>query len=377
MKACNYIWILLSVLSSLSIAIHSQPVRAEVISVTVNGGRPVALNPLGASIVTVRYTIRVDSPGSVSSARGSLRDGVGGAIIRTVGGSVSRNASQPGIVTVTEQIKVPQAIARRLAAGQPLSYRREFSQSGSSAVVDGDLVFQYSSRGELSLRELSVRFDDESRYRVVRKGEALRARARLKTAGAGSIRGAWEINGPAGSNSSAFRQLQQVNRQITVSGTTVLESPALPTKQPGIFNVRFIPRQGGTSLFQDTFPTLRYFVADGDPEDEISLIRPLNGASLSVAQRFEWQPDPRATAYRLEFRGERSSAGAAGRIVGGVDVRPQSDGLPFTKLKPFTVQRLQKQQAQYWRVIAYDSQGSIISSSAMRRIAVAGGATAE
>lgn len=359
-----------AVAALLAALIQTAPARADVFNVVVVPGT-IDVNAAGDAVVTVRYRVTLN-PGTfadpvIRSTAAELVDVGGGATLAVVGGPIQRNAGLNGVTTITEQIRVPRAVALRVAAGDNIDLRRTFNQEVTPGSGLASANLRASSAGALALRSLTLRFDDESQYRVLRRDAALRAQARLQTTGRGRIDGVWEVSGPAFNTPSVFRRIGQAQKRVAAGGTTLFESPKLPTDRPGLYKVRFLPRRDGDARFNDAFPVLQYFVTQTETLRELQILEPPAGAALGSASRFRWAADPAAAAYRLEFRGRRSLSGAGARRIAAVDVAA-GDALPSATLRPFTLARLRRERAVYWRVVAYDAAGRPLSSSPLRRL---------
>lgn len=360
----------LLILGALATAIGATPARADVTSV-VETPDPIRVNIDGASIVTLRY--RVVSSNSLNSAVRSVsgRFRSGATTIETGGGLLSApvptGSATPTTTQFIERLRISRAVARRLATGAAIVYERAFNDGGSVPFIS-TITLRASSNGALSFRTLSVRFDDETLYRVVERGSGLTARARAVTSGRGVLDGHWEVSGPARSGSEAFQRIQRFQRFLAGGRTTVFESPRLPTDRPGLYAVRFTPFRATSIEPLGSFPVIRYFVTVGASTPGLALVRPRAGARVDATTRFVWAATAGAVAYRLEFTGPRGASGLAGRRLAGVDLRPQPGGLISTRLQPFTLARLRRERASYWRVIAYGGEGGAIAASAFRRL---------
>ena len=363
----------LALIAVLAIA-SASPVRAAIASISATPST-IAVNRQGDSFVTLRYQVGLlSSPtNAVTSASGAFF--AGGSAIATVGGPISANVSSADTVRLTERVRVPRAVARRIASGETIVYRRVFDD-GSNQPTPINVATRITSAGALSFRDLSVRFDDESAYRIVRRGAEITARARAVTIGSGLLSAAWEVSGPAHSTQSAFATLQRVQRRLSGGRATVFESPPLPTDRPGLYTVRFTPLRGGDATFANSFGVIRYFVTLGDALRDLELTDPPAGERADPATQFSWVSSPAAAGYRLEFRGARAASGVAGRSVAAVDLPADDRRIMSTRLQSFTLRRLVNTRASYWRVIAYDAAGAPIAASSLRRLGVGRGASA-
>ena len=195
----------------------------------------VQVNQQGGATITLRWRVGVDatSPATivVSSPSGTLS--LGGAS----GGALSKTVRHPGtgriFVTFTERLFIDRTTARRLARAQggTAVYTRSFSDiNGPSRPTTVRLTT--GSGGQLSFRNLDIRFDDDTAYRSVAAGQALTARLVVTSAGSGILDGAWEVADPAGAHGAGFRPVARLRRVLAGARRTVIESPPLPTLSP-------------------------------------------------------------------------------------------------------------------------------------------------
>lgn len=329
----------------------------------------IRLNSQGGAVITVRWAARSVFPGqrTISSSVGELR--VNGVVVATPGRALSRQVSgNVATARFTERIRVSRTIAKQLAAGAAVEYRRRFTD-GTPDTMANAATFRLSSSGALSLSNLTLRFDDETQYRVVRESAPLTARARVNTIGRGVFEGTWEVAGPSDASGGAFRPIARERKVLAGSRATVFESPALPTDRPGLYAVRFVPvRDPFDRELSESFVALRYAVAPGGEVVVVGLRGPGPGAALTSSTRFSWSPMRGASTYRLEFHRQSVGRASVKTRVAAVEV---GGGVVGTRLRPFTVARIERGRAAYWRVVAYDSEGTAIGASPLRSFGVA------
>lgn len=311
----------------------------------------------GTGLVTVRWTIQVtvatDQTVTITSTTGTLSAGaappvaVGGILRRTV-----RLAAGTHDVRITERLRIDRTSARTILEGGGGSYVRTFTDTvtGSDTATVG-LVGRASGSGGLTLQNLDLTFDDGSAFRSVAQGEALTARASISTSGRGLVKAKWEIAGPNG----GFRTLRRVSFTAGGPTATEVESPPLPTDQPGQFRLRFIVDGDGQG-YGDT--VIRYSVGSATGPAAISLTGPAEGAALASRTRFQWVPVAGAERYRVEFLTESDL-----QVLAAVETANSS-----ALVRSFTVDRLTTGAPLVWRVVALDSSGAIIARSAQRQI---------
>ncbi len=349
----------------LTIALLALSVPAQAAGPATATPGTLRINDKGTSVVTIRWavgsTFSVPTAATLSSPVGELI--IGGPTVATPGGLLSRSFAHAGLGTETirfsERIRITRAQAREIASGVTGFYRRTFDDGAGTVTVD--IPITVTGSGALSILNFDLRFDDDSLQRVVGRDAALTARMRLTTAGQEVFDGTWQVAGPTGQG-TAFRTLDRVRKVISGSRTTIFESPQLPTSQPGLYRVRFVPGTGADPNFAGSFPELRYTVSARAATPLIALDAPAPGASATSATLFDWQPVQGASLYRLEFLGS-GAGGAAGPRVAALDTDASQ-----ARLKPFTLARIAASGPVFWRVVAFDTAGNTLSVSALRRL---------
>ncbi|MEO8530249.1 MAG: hypothetical protein ABI459_03430 [Deltaproteobacteria bacterium] len=322
----------------------------------VTASPPIAyVQGVGAQLITVRWTITINTsiPQTVTlvSTGGTLTAGaqppvnVGTALRRVVKLNVGTN-----VVRINERLRVDRTTARHILESGPGVFTRIFSDSLGSAT--GTLALQARSTGSggLSLQNVDLHFDDASLYRVIGSGAALTALAKVTTTGRGRLEAIWQLQGPSG----GFRTLRRVTLAAGGPRATSLESPPLPTDQPGQYRLKLV--LGGDGAGSDD-PVITYVVGSGGAVAALALKTPAADAKLSAATRFEWTPITGAARYRVEFMALGSST-----VIAGVDVAASG-----ATIKPFTLSRIDN-GAVTWRVTAYDAAGAVLAQSPHRRI---------
>ncbi|MCG6883767.1 MAG: hypothetical protein LJE62_08450 [Silicimonas sp.] len=325
---------------------------------------PIVVNERGSALVTLRWRVEVTTslPVTLESASGTV---IGGPVAETPGRRLSKRVSAAGVSThrFSDRIRISRAAIAALASGSTVVYQRSWND-GSGAVVE-NVALTLGSGGELSVRNASLRFDDGSYYAIVDEGAPLAAVLRLTSAGAGRFDGIWQVSGPAGTGSAAFRPVGRVRTTLAGSRTSVIESPALPTDRPGLYRVRLLPGPSAGADTAGTFPILTYVVTGAAGPDALGLLSPAPGKAVTPSTRFSWDGVPGASLYRLEFFRASGTGGLAGRRVAAVDL---PGGATSARLKPFTFDRIRRADAALWRVVALDANGRPVAASPARRM---------
>jgi hypothetical protein len=394
-------------LAMLLALLASPAAQAGIVSVDTAQDR-LAVSATGPSTVTVTWLVVRDNgttlpnPGTVSSSSGRFL--VNGVVVGTVSRTLSRTTPgvTPGQQTLvfTEAVTVPQAVVfRAIKARVPIVFERTFSTTGTivppaGASLPGSINLNPSGPGSepFSVSRLSLRFDDQSRVKVLSKGSRLRAVAELNTTGQGLVEAVWEI-APATTTAGTpvFQTLALVRRPVAFGGRTVITSPPLPTRFEGSNLVRL--RITDPQTFFDE-PELQYYVTPESPlpeQQEPSLLlitAPSPGTPLTLTTRFAWQAVPGTRLYKLEvfpappgpaeIAADREvttpvpldptpdTAGVAGReaLTGAVVPGTQTE----IRLQDYSLAHLPAGRRYLWMVKAIDPNGALLGVSPPREI---------
>ena len=298
---------LISCLMFLAVLTLSMPAMA-LLSPTIRvtpASKEISINATASFVIT--WKPRSVGPGvnlTVEADNGVLRIGTGGAILKNTG-TLSRTYTLPPALnsfesTLTETLTVPRDYVRRaLKAGEALTYTREFSDDGfgTSVFATVTIVPGSASAADFDVSRIALTFGDDSSSRTTTPGEKLIALARLKTSGAGLVRGAWEIRD--GGVTGNFRTLRNVQQSVAGGQDAVLTSPALPTGEPGRYDVRL--RLDAPDVTFD-MPYISYYIGGMPGGDRVVVTAPEPGAPLTGDTLIRWKPVTGAKAYRIEAR---------------------------------------------------------------------------
>jgi hypothetical protein len=336
---------------------------ADVVSVNASPD-PVRINTSGTALVSVRWDVTINSlPAgkvTITSTQGDLV--VGGFAVPSPGGVLSRkvtyNGSGPQTYTFRDRIRISRTHAKQIGDGATAEYSRSFIDSSIYPGGDDVQIVPRSGGGVISLRDISIEFDDDTQFRSVAQNASITARAVVSTAGEGRIDASWEVAGPDGVQ---FRPIARVRQVLAGSRRTVFESPALPTDRAGNYIVRFATQQNfsGTAEIDE----IRYVVTPGGAAVPLSLIVPRAGESASAGTPFRWSQVSGAASYRLEFREGGAGGVGNGTRIAAVDLRATE-----ARLKPFTLARIGARTPVFWRVLAFDGNGNVMSTSPARQL---------
>lgn len=201
-----------------------------------------------------------------------------------------------GAGAAAESVRFTPEVLRAAAerGERSVAYVRDFAGGGLSGrtVVTALIIVPAS---EFDLERMEVSFANHRPEIVVQRGAAaLVARARLRFAGSGLLQAHWEVDG---------RTLAPpVSRHLNLGDEVDLESPALPTFEPGTHTVRFVvtgPRPPWP------LPTIVYLVRPSDAPPKplaIRLAAPGPGETLPYQPAlFRWEGGEGTAAYLVQF----------------------------------------------------------------------------
>jgi hypothetical protein len=383
-----------------------QGALAGLLSVDTTQSR-IPITVTGPSTVTVIWRVVRDAgtgpfpnSGTVSSPSGRFL--INGVVVGTVSRTLSRLAQGQSVASETlifaETILVPQAISfRAVKSGVPIVYERTFTDANPvppPTTLTGSTNLTPSGPGSetFSVSRLSLRFDDQSRVKVLPKDSRLRAVAELNTTGQGLVEAIWEIAlASTTAGTPVFQTLALVRRPVAFGGRTVITSPPLPTRFEGSNLVRL--RITDPQTFFDE-PELQYYVTPESPLPErqepslLLITAPSPGTPLTLTTRFAWQAVPGTRLYKLEvfpaplgpaeIAADREvttpvpldptpdTAGVAGReaLTGAVVPGTQTE----IRLQDYSLAHLPAGRRYLWMVKAIDPNGALLGVSPPREI---------
>lgn len=222
------------------LALPAGPAGAAVTAVNATpGSAEVAL--VQATLIATGWRVTTDSAGPVTlvSAQGRFRT-PSGSLLATVANPLSMTITGPATAGFFESVLVPPDILTRAQreGHDRVVYERSFTDGAAAAgqvvlrIVTGNLANFGISRALLV-------FDNDAALRIVSGGAKLTAKAQVVFTGNGLLQGVWEVAGPnAAGVKPEWRTLSQVVQILTGAESTVLTSPALPTRAGGVYLVR-------------------------------------------------------------------------------------------------------------------------------------------
>lgn len=383
------------------LAVLAYPASQTEAAIVAASSTPPKISVAGTGTATVSVTWRVvrqslnlPEPGTVRSP--SLRILIGGAVAATQPKSLTQDLpgeAENETAMLHEVVQIPEAlIYRAIKQRSTLHVARDFADGGPAQTAELQVTPSGPGSAVLAVERLSLSFDDDTRLRVLAKGDRLRVVAELLTQGVGRLDAQWEIaDGVTTRGQPVFRPLTLVRQGVAGGGRTVITSPPLPTEIEGTTLVRLRVLAPGLGF---TSPTLQYYVTPGREGTTVAAPRavllsaPAPGEALTAETRFAWVAVAGASAYQVAFYEipagpaqplDPAQAQDVGARQGGApgDAAPEGDPLAAVfvpgdrteaSLEPFTLGQLRAERSYLWRVLAIDANGAMIGSSSTREI---------
>jgi hypothetical protein len=339
-------------------------------------------------VVTAAVGARVGAPAATQSPALLVTSPGGAVTLLQIPRPLQRTLVPGTSASITETVQLSrsqvQALLRaRDPSGNVYSHfelRRIFSDSDNSvAAAVGLYPTGGGGQGLLDIARLALYFDDMSTLRLVAQDEVLHALLEVQFAGAGQMRGVWEIADPASTmGEPVYRPLRTVRQTLVGNQALKLESPPLPTGREGMYLLRFTltePQTGFEPLFIRYAVTVRQGAQR--PPENVRLRSPASGARIDQDTEFGWSAQAGASAYQLEIHAQpaRTAADDLPELGGTQPVpTPTVEGPPLTgmlvtgdqpstRLSQPVWQHLQPGRGYWWRIRAIGADGSVTGES--------------
>jgi len=165
------------------------------------------------------------------------------------------------------------------------------------------------SAADFSVQRVELAFDDETKVKIVSKGEKVEALAEITFEGSGILSAIWEISEPpATTGAPIFKNLSVVNKSLSATKSEKLWSPELPTARTGTYAIRFRvsrPEPEKTRV-------LKYFVGQSPTEEDLggkkdvpdSIATRSPDTPVNVKTTFSWGAVPGSVGYQVEIYDE-------------------------------------------------------------------------
>ena len=339
-------------------------------------------------VVTAAVVPRVSAPLTVQSPALLVTSPGGGVTLLHIHRPLQRSIVPGTSAAIAETVQLSrgqvqallQARDPRGGAYSHFELRRIFSDPDNSVTAAVGLhPTGGGGQGLLDIDRLALYFDDMSTLRLVPQDEVLHALLEVQFAGAGQMRGVWEIADPASTmGEPVYRPLRTVRQTLVGNQALKLESPPLPTGREGMYLLRFTltePQTGFEPLF------IRYAVSAQQgaqqPPENVRLQSPASGARIDQDTAFGWSAQAGASAYQLEIHAQpaRTAADNLPDLGGTRPVPPPTvEGPPLTgmlvtgeqpstRLSQLVWQYLHPGHGYWWRIRVIGANGSVTGES--------------
>lgn len=223
-----------------ALALLAAPAVATVTAVNATPGSANVALVQGTSIaVGWRVTTNSAGPATLVSTQGRFRT-PSGSLLATVANPLSRTVTGPATASFFESVLVPPDVLTRAQreGHDRVVYERSFTD-GAAASGQVVLYITTGSAANFGVSRIVLAFDDDAALRLVSGGAKLAAKAQVDFMGNGLLQGVWEVAGPEpDSVKPEWRTLSRVQQVLTGTDSTVLMSPALPTRAGGVYRIR-------------------------------------------------------------------------------------------------------------------------------------------
>ncbi|MGJ8669553.1 MAG: hypothetical protein ACSHXK_08705 [Oceanococcus sp.] len=347
----NYRKRLTKIVLLLSLAL---PAQAQL---SVNASPAVRVVNLGQdnsfNVSWVVGTTRSGAP--LRSNQAVLIDANSGSILQIYPRSLNSNDAG----TISESVLIRQATLNRALQdnSSQLLYQRQWrADSGEQGQASVRISIVGSLAGELNIRDVELRFNSgESQLKSIGQNAPLQAQARISHQGKGGIIDyEWRILLPsAARGESRSIPIGQGRESLTLGSPYIIESPLLPSRQLGNYQLQFVLKQ--PRLHQ---AELRYRVIS-QQVPQVALLRPLAGARVASNALYKWSPLRGAQAYQFEMWRDNER-------LGGILI--PADQTPQTPLSDLLREQLVAGCLCQWRVLAYADDGQVMAISPTRKL---------
>ena len=290
-----------------------------------------------------------------------------GQIFATLAGGLSQSttAGPTKIFNFSENIRLNRSQIRQLLQAPPgsVSISRRFYEIGLGVPQTISLpltITPHLSGSQLSIDNIDLVFEDDSRTTLIPQHQKLRALAKINYRQNGLLQGEWRlVDSRSAQGWMRGRVIQTVNQPLSSVGSKqiILKSPPLPTHLLGLNILFFAVNNKDINL--DT-PLLRYFVTAPDVRtganiEPIQPLFPVNMTEISEQTVFQWQKLANSHAYHLIITDPKDPAFKTGKLV------PPSE--TSLRLTPLTLHLMKPDNRYQWHIEAYNPAGDLIGRS--------------
>ncbi len=380
---------LIALLACISFATHSQ---AEIAGARVSPSSMSVIQNQALEF-TATWQIATDENASeVVSPAGVIVNPKNGSELGRFGEALNLRGPRPFVHQ--ETISIPANLSESwFAAGlSTVLLKRDFSEANGRQVISSRISLRLSESrlglvrgshtGKLAVQSLQIEFANGNDLAFAKLDETLRAKLIISHTGTGVMEGRWQLAEPIGNGEAPiFRTLALVTKSIQANQSFTLESPALPTRRPGRFLLRFCLNnsQGNSSalICDDASSARSAYQVQGKPEVSIKRIQ-INAPSdnnVGLGTPLTWQAIPDTAIYQLQIfaltlneatlpssRDERRQQTTLLKptfLIGMMLPAKQTT----TTLSDLVAKKLTRGNTYLWRVSGIDSAGRTIGMS--------------
>ena len=269
------------------------------------------VNITGATPVPVTWrVVRAGAPGSVTVTSSQINFLLNGTVVASTNKALSKTmnaVNNAEFFIFSEVVIVPRNILTQAAqSGQALTIERDFEEVSvvgtQTATVTAALTGGIG--GSLAVTQLDLVFDNGSTSCTGQTGEERTAIARIRTSGAGLLRGSWQVR--EGGALGSYRILRAIQTPVSGTGYTEIRSPRLPTiTGTQRLDVRLVIDSPALNFGA---PEISCSISGDDTPLQpaqtgnlVKIIAPLGPSILNTDTLVKWEKKSGAKAYRIEI----------------------------------------------------------------------------
>jgi hypothetical protein len=301
---------------------------------------------------------------------------------------ISRASQATGTSVVPETITIPQTVldtAENLNLSR-IYYSRTFTAGSAATSEPVFLTINLGSSNPqaiLSINRIALRFNDNQSVKLAPLNSRIAVLADILFKGTGLLDTMWEIADPTSTiGTPIFIPALSVRQYLAAGSRITLQSPMLPTHITGNYKVRLNIR---TPALSYALPVISYTISSKAKAGRslfapIKLNAPVKNALIQKDTRFSWYPIKGSKAYQLEiYLPDLHNApdNETSEIIideakilkkkpsTGILIPAKKTSLSLGALSRDT---LRHGQRYYWRIIAINADGNILTTSPLRAI---------
>lgn len=323
------------------------------------------------SSVAITWTLKVNNPPAPVESPDGIFIVNGNQLPIAVAPLPAVASATDGSARLRETLFIPQSVIdEAVSSTGAITFQRLFQSGVDFTTVSINFRLAGGLGGNPRIQSIVLHFEDGSESAIVGADEELRAVADVTLANVQRLRGVWEVSSvSSGSQQGDFFQIigsvdQYVGRQRNVE----ISSPDLPTIVPGEHVVRLRLTDPEPEFAP---PEIVYYVrlaepGTGDARRKAVITGPPEDARLSTSTPLSWMRVEGAATYLIEIYDDPEGPARLGaRPTAGL-LTPADQNRATVSVP--TLDRLEQGRTYYWRLVARNAAGGVISTSELRRI---------